>query len=337
MAEQEKTVNLIHGSGGRSYHQLIEEVFLPAFDNHFLREMNDSAVCPLHNDRIALTTDSFVVKPRFFPGGDIGRLAVCGTVNDLSMSGARALYLTCAMIIEAGFPITELRMICQSMAEAAKEAGIRIVTGDTKVVEKGSCDGIFINTAGVGMFSTDRPPLCQKIQCGDVLLLSGTMGDHGMAVMAAREQFTFSPPLQSDVAPLNGIVEQLLRAAPHTHALRDATRGGVAAVCNEWADAAALDIVLQEEKLPIRPEIHAACELLGLDPLYVANEGKFVASVPVEEAKDALSALRAHPLGKDAAIIGSVEGSGGKVSLATPWSTLRLVEMPDGEQLPRIC
>ncbi len=333
----EATVTLAHGSGGRSYHQLVEEVFLPAFDNPFLRELNDSAICPVAGSRLAMTTDSFVVRPRFFPGGDLGRLAVCGTVNDLAMSGAQPLYLTCAMILEAGLPFRELRQICASMAAAAEEAGVAIVTGDTKVVEKGACDGVYLNTAGIGIFPDCSQPLPQRLQPGDALLVSGDLGDHGMAVMAAREGFAFTPEIESDVAPLNGLVKALLAAVPDTHALRDATRGGLAAVVNEWAEANGLDLHLQQDALPVRQQIRAACELLGLDPLYVANEGKLVAAVPVGHAQAALAALQAHPLGRRAALIGSVGQAGGRVTIDTPYGARRFVDMPAGELLPRIC
>lgn len=334
---QGAVVTLAHGSGGRLYHQLVEEVFLPAFDNPLLRELNDSAVCPVAGERIAMTTDSFVVRPRFFPGGDLGRLAVCGTVNDLAVSGAQPLYLTCAMILAAGLPMDELSRLCRSMAAAAAEAGVRIVTGDTKVVEKNACDGVFINTAGVGIFPAQRKPLPQCLAEGDAILVSGSIGDHGMAVMAAREGLDFTPALESDVTPLNSLIDALLAAAPDTRALRDATRGGLAAVVNEWAAASRLDVSLTQDALPVRAPVAAACELLGLDPLHVANEGKFVAAVPQEQAEAALAALRGHALGRDAAVIGRVGAAGGRVTVDTPYGTQRFVDMPEGELLPRIC
>lgn len=334
---QPTVISLLHGSGGSSFRQLLAEVFLDAFGNAELNKLNDAAICAAEGGQIAFTTDSYVVHPRFFPGGDIGRLAVCGTVNDLSMSGARPAYLSCGMIIEAGFSLQELRQICYSMAKAAEEAGVKIVTGDTKVVEKGSCDGLFINTAGVGTFPPQRQPLPQIIAPGDAILLSGTMADHGLALLAEREKLDFQPVIQSDVAPLNGLVEVLLSACPEVHALRDATRGGVAGVLNEWADANKCDIQLEESLLPLQPQVRAACELLGLDPLEIANEAKFVAAIPAEQAEAALAAMHTHPLGKNAAIIGKVSGSGGLVAVMTPYGSARIVEMPDGEQLPRIC
>jgi len=316
----------------------VEEVFLPAFSNAMLGELNDSSLCDVGGStQIAMTTDSYVVHPLFFPGGDIGRLAVCGTVNDLSMSGAIPKYLTCGMIIEAGFPVTDLKRICASMAEAAREAGVSIVTGDTKVVEKGNCDGIYINTAGVGIFPDGRKPLPQKIEKGDAILVSGTIADHGITLLAEREKLAFQTPLGSDANPLNGLTAALMHACSHVHALRDATRGGVASVLNEWADKAKMDILLQQENIPVKPVINAACELLGLDPLFIANEGKFMAAVPMEEAEAALLAMRAHPLGKDAALIGRVEEGRGLVTLEMPYGGSRVVDVPDGDQLPRIC
>ena len=331
-------VSLAMGGGGRLYRRLVEEYFLPAFANAELQKMNDAAVCGLSGDRIALTTDSFVVQPRFFPGGDIGRLAVCGTVNDLAVSGARPMYLTCSMIIEAGFPLEELARICTSMAETARQAGVQIVTGDTKVVEKGGCDGLFINTAGVGLFDSAQRILPQRPAVGDAILVSGNIGYHGMAILSARENFGFEPPIPSDVAPLNQIIDCLLRAVPQISCLRDATRGGVAAVLNEWAQQEQCHIVLQREQVPVAGEIATACDLLGLDPLYLANEGRFVAAVNAVHAQRAISALHAHTLGKDAAIIGYVTEQGqALVSEKTVFGANRIVDMPEGERFPRIC
>lgn len=338
MKDAKEIISLAHGGGGKSYHCLVREIFVPAFDNPYLRELNDSAVMEVAGGPIAMTTDSYVVKPRFFPGGDIGRLAVCGTVNDLAMSGAEPKYITCGMIIEAGFPREELERICASMAAAAAEAGVLIVSGDTKVVEKGSCDGIYINTAGVGVFPAGRPPLPQRVLPGDAILVSGTIGDHGMAVLAAREQLDFSPPLISDVAPLHGLARALMAAVPELHALRDATRGGVAGVAHEWAEASGRDIVLDEVALPVNPAVRAACELLGLDPLYVANEGKLLAAVPAASAEKALRTLQEQPAGRDAAIIGTVEvNTNGILCIITKFSSRRFLLVPDGEQIPRIC
>lgn len=328
-------ITLAHGEGGRLYRELVEQVFLPAFDNPVLTELGDSAVCPSFGERLALTTDSFVVRPRFFPGGDIGRLAVSGTVNDLAVSGARPLYLTCAIILEAGLPIAELRRICDSMAAAAHDAGVAIVTGDTKVVEKGACDGVYINTAGVGLFR--REPLPQKIRPGDVILVSGSVGDHGLAVLAAREKLDFRPQLVSDAAPLNGLIDALLQAVPETRALRDATRGGLTAVANEWAETSGVTVAVEETAVPVQPQVRSACHLLGLDPLHAANEGKVVAAVPERFADAALAALRKHPLGKNAAIIGRAESGPPRAVLITSIGARRILALPEGEQLPRIC
>lgn len=329
---------LAHGSGGRLYHQLVEDVFLPHFQNPMLSELGDSAICPFPGEKLAMTTDSFVVQPLFFPGGNIGELAVCGTVNDLAMSGARPLYLSVGMIIEAGFPLADLLLIVKTMADKAKEAGVMIVTGDTKVVGAGDCDGIYINTAGVGMLEPERDLSGRKMQAGDKIIVSGTLGDHGIAVMAARENLAFDPPIESDAAPLNTLAEVLLKAAPGTKAMRDPTRGGVATTLNEWAQTGGLGILINEDAVPVAPAVASACELLGLDPLYVANEGKLLAAVPQAECEAALNALHAHPLGKNAAIIGTVLGEHqGKVYLSTPYGGLRMVDMLSGDQLPRIC
>jgi len=329
---------LAHGSGGRLYHQLVEDVFLPHFQNPMLADLGDSAICPFVGDKLAMTTDSFVVQPLFFPGGNIGELAVCGTVNDLAMSGARPLYLSVGMIIEAGFAVSDLLRIVSAMAEKAAQAGVMIVTGDTKVVGAGQCDGIYINTAGVGVVEPDRDLSKRKMQVGDMIIVSGTLADHGIAVMAARENLALDPPIKSDAAPLNTLAEALLLAAPGIKVMRDPTRGGVATTLNEWAQGSDLGILLNEEAIPVAPEVASACELLGLDPLYVANEGKLLAVVPKEESEAALKALLAHPLGKNAAIIGSMTGEhSGKVYLSTPYGGLRMVDMLTGEQLPRIC
>lgn len=337
MAYNEEQITLAHGGGGRLYHQLVEEIFLPAFDNPHLRALTDSALCPCSGGTLAMTTDSYVVRPRFFPGGDVGRLAVCGTVNDLTMSGATPAYLTVGMILEAGLSIAELKHICCSMAVAAKEAGVWIVTGDTKVVEKGRGDGIYINTAGVGLFSTAQKPFSQKVSAGDKILVSGTVGDHGLCVLAARENIDFDPPLQSDVAPLQGLAAMVREAVPEIHAMRDPTRGGLAAVANEWAGQG-LSIAIDEEAVPVSASVRAAGELLGIDPLYVANEGKLVLAVRGEDVQQALEALREHPLGRDAAVIGEVRADHlGKAYVETRYGSSRLLDMPYAEQLPRIC
>ncbi|MBC7226054.1 MAG: hydrogenase expression/formation protein HypE [Thermoflexales bacterium] len=335
----ETTIRMGHGAGGRMMADLIQEVFLRHLDNPLLRQMADSTVLALIGDsRIAISTDSFVVRPLFFPGGDIGSLAVHGTVNDLAMRGARPLWLTVAFILEEGLPLEDLRRITRSMATAAKEAGVLVVAGDTKVVERGHGDGVYINTTGVGVVpdGVEIAPHC--IRPGDVILISGTVGDHGIAVLSQREGLGFETELVSDSAPLNGLVEALLTAAPHLHCLRDPTRGGVAAALNELAVAAGVGVELDEAAVPIRPAVMAACEMLGFDPLTVANEGKLIAFVPPEEAEAALRAMRAHPLGRDAARIGLVTAEHpGLVLARTGIGGRRVVDMPLGELLPRIC
>lgn len=333
----EDIITMAHGSGGAAYQRLVTDVFLPAFANNMLSPLGDAAVCAASGTKLAFTTDSFVVRPRFFPGGDIGRLAVCGTVNDIAMSGAAPAYLSVGMILEAGLPIAELRLIVESMALAAREADVAIVTGDTKVVEAGSCDGIFINTAGVGLFTREPLGVCPRL--GDMILVSGGLAEHGLAVLAARQGFDFQPPLASDVAPLASLAACLLEAAPQTSCLRDPTRGGVAATMHEWAHSAGFTIIVEEEHLPVKQAVSAACALLGLDPLYVANEGKLLAAVPENQAQAALAALRSHPLGREAAIIGRVgqAQTGMPVLLRTAYGGERLLDIPRGELLPRIC
>ncbi|MGI6360771.1 MAG: hydrogenase expression/formation protein HypE [Bacillota bacterium] len=327
---------LAHGSGGQLYHQLIEELFVPAFGNDILEELNDSAVCQFAADKLAMTTDSFVVDPVFFPGGNIGKMAVCGTVNDLSMSGAKPLYLSVGMIIETGFLLSDLRKITYSMAEAAKEAGVQIVTGDTKVVGKGQCDKIYINTAGVGALDRRRDLSLRQIAEGDLLVISGNVAEHGLAILAARENLSFTPPFTSDVAALNDLVDRVFCA--ELKALRDPTRGGVAATCHEWSAKSGLGVILEEAAIPISDATMAACNLLGLDPLFIANEGKFLAVVEKAAAPDFIRCCQAHPKGKNARIIGyfTKEHAPG-VFLSTPYGSRRSVNLPSGEQLPRIC
>ncbi len=332
MTEQ---ISLAHGSGGRDYRALVEGVFAPAFQNEFLLPLTDAAVLPA-GERIAMTTDGFVVQPLFFPGGDIGRLAVCGTVNDLAVSGAVASYLSCAMILEEGLPLDTLREVVASMASAAREAGVAIVTGDTKVVEAGACAGIYITTAGVGIFPAHRAIPPQQPEAGDQILCSAPIASHGMAVMAARHNLAFDPVIMSDVRPLNGVVRAVLDAGVTVRAMRDPTRGGVAGTLTEWAGAN-LDITLWEEALPLRADARAACAILGIDPVYVANEGVALFSVPAEEAEIALSALRQIPCGAEAAIIGSIQTGRGNVFARTPIGTFRRILPPSGTLLPRIC
>lgn len=328
-----------HGSGGKLSHALIESVFMPPFTNPILETRDDSAVFPLtDSDRVAFTTDSYVVKPIFWPGGDIGRLAVCGTVNDLAMVGARPLYLSAAFVIEEGLPISTLRRIAISMKRAAKEAGVKIVTGDTKVVERGSADSLFINTAAIGLVAKGVSISGSNAQPGDIVILSGTIGDHGIAVLSARERLVFSSNLKSDVAPLNHMVEVMLRTSHKIHALRDPTRGGLATTLNEIAQQSKVGIRIMEERIPIREEVAAACEILGYDPLYVANEGKLVAFVAPQDAERVLEVMRDTLYGRDAIIIGGVlPEPKGRVVMKTRIGGTRLVDMLTGEMLPRIC
>jgi hydrogenase expression/formation protein HypE len=337
---KEKIIRLAHGAGGRMMADLIRDTFAPPLDNEYLRQMADSAVLPLDigDLRLAISTDSFVVRPLFFPGGDIGSLAIHGTVNDVAMSGARPLWLTAGFILEEGLEMDVLECVVRSMAEAAHEAGVQVVAGDTKVVERGHGDGIYINTAGVGVVMEGVNVGPNLAQPGDVVLLSGTVGDHGIAVLSQREGLAFETELVSDSAPLNKLVEDLLAAAPHTHCLRDATRGGLAAALNELAETSQMGVEIEESAVPVRPAVAAACEMLGFDPLTVANEGKLVAFVPTEEAEAALAALSAHSLGREAARIGIVTEDHSKMVLArTAIGGKRIVDMPLGELLPRIC
>lgn len=335
-----ETVQLGHGSGGAMMKRLIDEVFLEAFDAPELHAGNDAGVAALPpTGRIALSTDTFVVTPHTFPGGDIGRLAVCGTVNDVATSGAHVRYLSCGFVIEEGFPLDDLRRICKSMAEAAREANVAIITGDTKVVERGCADGIYLNTAGVGDVPEGVNLASSACEPGDIVLVSGTLGDHGIAIMSVREGLSFQTSIVSDAAPLNGLVAAVLEAAPHVRCFRDPTRGGLASTLNEFATASGVDIEIDEDAVPVRPEVRSACDMLGYDPLQVANEGKMVAVVPPEEAEAALAAMRAHPAGTDAAIIGTVREASAspRVTVRTPWGSTRILDMLVGEQLPRIC
>ncbi len=319
---------------------LIRDHFAAPLDNPHLRQLADSTILcpPCTNPRLAVSTDSFVVRPLFFPGGDIGSLAVHGTVNDVAMSGARPLWLTAGFILEEGLELEMLERVVRSMAEAAHHAGVQVVAGDTKVVERGHGDGVYINTAGVGVLMEGVEIGPDRARPGDVVLLSGTVGDHGIAVLSQREGIEFETALLSDSAPLNGLVNALLDAAPHTHCLRDPTRGGLAAALNELALTSRVGIEIEEQAVPVRPAVAAACEMLGFDPLTVANEGKLIAFVPPEEAEAALDALRAHPLGREAASIGVVTGEHPELVLAqTGIGGRRVVDMPLGELLPRIC
>ena len=331
----DEIITLDYGSGGKKTARLIEEMIVPAMENPALAELGDGAVLP-GGERLVFSTDSFVVSPRFFPGGDVGKLAVCGTVNDLAMCGGEAKYLSCSFIIEEGFPWGELEKIVASMASAAREAGVQIVTGDTKVVERGRGDGIYINTAGIGFLR--HPGLSPRaIRPGDTVLVSGTLGDHGTAVMLARSGMA-QGEIRSDCAALNGLAAALLDAVPETRVLRDPTRGGVATTLNEFVEGSGLGIELREEDLPVNPAVQAACELLGLDPLYCANEGKLLAVVPEECWEAALAAMRACPEGRQAARIGTVtEEFPGRLVLRTSLGGRRVLQKLSGAQLPRIC
>ena len=329
---------LSHGGGGVLTHRLIAERILSRVGSPELSPLLDSAILPSRAGRLAMTTDSFVVQPLFFPGGDIGRLAVAGTVNDLAAVGAVPEYLSLAFILEEGLPLTDFERVLDSIATACAEAGVKIVTGDTKVVERGAADGMFINTSGIGWIPEGRELAPARIQPGDAVLVTGTLGDHGIAVMSCREGIAFETELLSDVAPLNHLAEAIHAVAPHVRCMRDPTRGGAAMVLGELAQQSRTGIFIDEVALPIRREVSGACEMLGLDPLYVANEGKFIAVVPEEEAAAALQAMRSHPLGKHAARIGTARAEHpGKVVLETRIGGRRVVEMPLGEALPRIC
>ncbi len=332
------TILLGHGSGGKLSAELIRDIFLPAFQNPVLAHMDDQAIVSVNGQRLAITTDSFVVKPLFFPGGDIGSLAVHGTLNDLAMGGATPLFLSVAFIIEEGFAMEELRRVVASMRQAAAAAGVQIVTGDTKVVEKGKGDGLFINTTGIGVVPEGVDFSADQARPGDKILLSGSIGDHGIAILAQREGLEFETQIISDSAALHGLVAEMLRVTCDIRCMRDPTRGGVSSTLNEIAQQSGVGIELQESSLPIHEEVKGACELLGLDPLYVANEGKLIAIVPAEVADVLLETMRRHPLGAEAQIIGTVtKKNPGLVTMRTPLGTTRVVDMLAGDQLPRIC
>jgi hydrogenase expression/formation protein HypE len=333
---------LAHGSGGRLSHELVGKEFLPPWANPILDQLNDSAVFPLSRDgsgpRLAFTTDSYVVKPLFFKGGDIGRLAVCGTVNDLAMVGAEPLYLSASFVIEEGLPLSTMRAVVRSMRAAAAEAGVHIVTGDTKVVEGGAADGLFVNTAGLGVVPPGVEIGGGRAQVGDAIILSGSIGDHGIAVLSQREGLEFESPVASDVAPLNRLVAAMLDTSPSIHVLRDPTRGGLATTLNEIAAQSSVAVHVEEGKIPLKEGVWAACEMLGFDPLHVANEGKLVAMVAPQDAEAVLAAMRAARYGEEAAIIGEVAAEpAGKVLMKTDIGGTRIVHMLVGEMLPRIC
>jgi len=331
-------VLMAHGGGGRLMHQLIGKMFLTAFRNPLLETQHDSTVVELTGKKIAFTTDSYVVRPLFFPGGDVGSMAVHGTVNDLAMSGAHPLYLSAAFIIEEGLPMETLWKIACSMAAAATRCGVQIITGDTKVVDKGKGDGVFLNTAGIGIVEHNLNIAPPSVRPGDAVLVSGDLGRHGMAIMAVREGLQFESAIESDSAPVHEIVRELLKAGIEIHCLRDLTRGGLASALNEIAEAARVRIEIVEKSVPVREDVHAACEMLGLDPLHVACEGRFVAFVAAGDADRALSIMQGHALGVGSAAIGRVaESSAPLVTLKSAIGASRILDMPSGEQLPRIC
>ncbi len=336
---QHETVQMAHGAGGRLSQALMQRVFMPHLHNSFLDLLDDQAKLDLPSGRIAFTTDTYVVSPIFFPGGNIGELAVNGTVNDLAVGGATPLYLSAGFVLEEGFSLVELETIVKSMAEAARRAGVMIVTGDTKVVGKGQCDRMFINTSGIGSIREGVNLSCRNLKAGDSIILSGTVGDHGMAIMTSREGLSFQSRITSDCAALNGMIGAILDEVPFAiHAMRDPTRGGVAATLNELANSSSIGIEIHESTIPVKSDVRGACELLGIDPLHVANEGKLVVAVAAGDAGKVLDVIRRFDLGRDAVIIGSVvDDHPGMVVMRTVYGSRRIIDLPLGEQLPRIC
>ena len=337
------TITMAHGSGGKAMRDLIDDIFVGTFDSPQLSELEDQAKFDLADlaklgNRLAMTTDSYVVDPLFFPGGDIGKLAITGTVNDLAVGGAKPLYLTCGMIIEEGLSVDLLRQIVQSMKATADLAGVQVVTGDTKVVPRGAADKLFINTAGVGVIREDVDINATNARPGDVVIINGLIGDHGAAIVDARGEMSLENSIETDCQPLNTLIESMLDCCPRIRCMRDATRGGIATVLNEFADASGVSIRLDETAIPMRREVRGVCEILGLDPLYLANEGKVVAIVPAEEAEAVLQVMHEHPSGRDSAIIAEIgETPAGRVILKTQFGGDRVIDMLVGEQLPRIC
>ena len=339
----DETVLLGHGSGGTMMKRIIDDVFAATYGSEELAQGNDAALlpAPAPGERLAFSTDTFVVTPHFFPGGNIGRLAVCGTVNDVATSGAKVKYLSVAMVLEEGFPMDDLRRICETIREVAAEAGVHVVTGDTKVVNRGHGDGIYINTAGVGLVPAGVELSGANCKPGDAILLSGTLGDHGICIMSQRENLSFNAPIESDAAPLNGLIADVLAAAPNTRCFRDPTRGGLASTLNELGAQSGVDMVVSEDDVPVKDVVRGACDMLGYDVFQVANEGKMVCIAPAEQAEAALAAMKANKYGANAAIIGRIEEAnenrGPKVFLETGFGTRRILDMLVGEQLPRIC
>jgi hydrogenase expression/formation protein HypE len=335
---RDELVTLAHGSGGKATRALVENLFVEELGNPLLTPLGDSAVLELNGTRLAFTTDSYVVKPIFFPGGDIGELAVNGTVNDLAVAGARPVALTAGFVIEEGFPIADLRRLAASMAQAAAAAGVSVAAGDTKVVERGKADGLYVTTSGVGVIPDAVSLSPERVRPGDRVLVSGTLGDHGMAVMVARGELELEVDLESDTAPVHELTGALLELGDDVRWMRDPTRGGLATALNELAEQAGVAVVLEEPALPLRPEVVGTCEILGIDPLYVASEGRLIAIVAEEAANDALAILRSHPLGAEAAIVGDVRAEPeGFVLLQTGFGGSRVVDMLVGDPLPRIC
>jgi hydrogenase expression/formation protein HypE len=335
---KQRRITLAHGAGGRLSHELVEELFMPFFANDLLMALDDSAVMPAQAQRIAFTTDAYVVKPLFFPGGDIGRIAVCGTVNDLAMAGARPVGISASFILEEGLSMEDLTRVLASMKQAAQEAEVQVVAGDTKVVEHGAAQGLYISTSGLGIIPEGVEIGSARAEPGDAIIVSGPLGDHEIAVLVARGEFALQGRIESDCAPLSGLVAAMIEASRAIHALRDPTRGGMATVLWEIAHASRAGVVIDEQEIPIRAEVRAVCDLLGFDPYYLANEGRLIAFVPQQEADKVLQAMRAHALGKEATIIGRVVAEHpGKVLLKTPIGGHRLLEPLSGEQFPRIC
>ncbi|OGU12103.1 MAG: hydrogenase expression/formation protein HypE [Ignavibacteria bacterium GWB2_35_12] len=333
-----KQILLSHGGGGSLSHQLINEIFVKVFDNPALNLQHDGAILDINGTKLAFTTDSYVINPIFFPGGDIGSLSVYGTVNDLAMCGAKPLFISAGFIIEEGFPIEELWEISNSMKQAADNAGVQIVTGDTKVVEKGKGDKLFINTAGIGLIDKNDSISPKNCKPGDVIIINGSIAEHGIAILSKREGFEFESEIISDCCPLNGLVQEILSVSKNVHTMRDPTRGGVASVLNEIAMSSNLGIVIEENKIPINDNVKSACEILGFDALYVANEGKVLIFVTPDDAEKVLQVMKNHPYGKDASIIGKVvDDNPGLVRMKTSIGSMRIVDMLSGEQLPRIC
>lgn len=337
-------VQLGHGSGGHMMSQLINDIFIDCYVDKDLYMGDDATVlssfAPHNNQRLVMSTDSFVVNPLFFPGGDIGKLAVCGTVNDVSTSGAVPLALSISFVLETGFEIDDLRKICKSIADTAKEANVPIITGDTKVVESGKADKIYINTTGIGVVENNKALSGRKICPGDVVLVSGNVGDHGICIMSQRESFNFSSNLRSDCAPLNKLIQDVLKVAPDTRVFRDPTRGGIASTLNEFAEQSNVDITINQADIPVRKEVKASCDILGLDVLHVANEGKMICVCPPQQADAALNAMKSNIYGKQAALIGYVDKpkmDNPKVYVRTEYQTLRILDKLSGEHLPRIC